>query len=261
LQNLPEPVPEIEISANVTHSQLAKLMKAVQTLAGEIVLDELLTKLMNIAIENSGAQRGCAILENNDRLEITAIIEPESTSVLLSAIPLDSEATRNLLSAAIVNYVITTEESIAIDFATEDLRFDSDPYIIDRQPRSILCTPLIYKGKCTGILYLENNLASAVFTPQQLEIIQFISIQAAIFIENAQRYDRLALRFRESTIGQSPRFANELTQTNERNLRTPKIRADSQIDRRWHGFRNGCRLFSIASSLPRRCSRCPLCFH
>jgi two-component system, sporulation sensor kinase A len=216
LQNLPEPVPEIEISANVTHSQLAKLMKAVQTLAGEIVLDELLAKLMTISIENSGAQRGCAILENNDRLEITAIIEPESTSVLLSAIPLDSEAARNLLSAAIVNYVITTEESIAIDFATEDLRFDSDPYIIDRQPRSILCTPLIYKGKCTGILYLENNLASAVFTPQQLEIIQFISIQAAIFIENAQRYDRLALRFRESTIGQSPRFANELTQTNER---------------------------------------------
>jgi two-component system, sporulation sensor kinase A len=206
LQNSPERDTKIENSANITHSQLAKLMKASQTLASEIVLDELLKKLMTIAIENSAAQRGCSILSNNGRLEIAAIFEPESTSVLLSAIPLDSEAAKNLVAVAIVNYAIATQERIAIDCVTEDARFNRD--LIDRRLQSILCVPLIYQDKCAGILYLENNLRSAAFTPQQVEIIQFISTQAAISLANARFYDRLELRFQERT--------SELTQTNER---------------------------------------------
>ena len=37
--------------------------------------------------------------------------------------------------------------------------FAADPYIRERQARSILCLPLINQAKLIGVLYLENNLA------------------------------------------------------------------------------------------------------
>ncbi|MCC3576099.1 MAG: GAF domain-containing protein [Microcoleus sp. PH2017_40_RAT_O_B] len=197
-------------TSNTTGSaalDLAALMKASQALAGEIVLDKLLAKLMTIAIENSGAQRGCLLLQSNGELEIAAIVEPQNVSIL-PAISLDSEAGKNLVSLAIVNYVASTQESIVLNRAVTDSRFDRDAYIRARQPKSILCTPLIYQGKRAGILYLENNLTTDIFTPQRLEVIQFLSTQAAISLDNAQLYNQLELRVQQRTI--------ELTQTNDR---------------------------------------------
>ncbi|PSB43844.1 protein kinase domain-containing protein [Chamaesiphon polymorphus] len=186
---------------------LAALMKASQALAGEIVLDKLLAKLMTISIENSGAQRGCLLLDSNGELEIAAVVEPDRVSILLGN-SLDSTARKDLFSIEIVNYVASTQESIVLDRATTDDRFNRDPYIIALQPKSILCTPLIYQTKRAGILYLENNLTAEAFTPQRLEIIQFLSVQAAISLDNAQLYNQLELRVQQRTI--------ELTQTNDR---------------------------------------------
>ena len=45
------------------------------------------------------------------------------------------------------------------------------------------------KGKISGILYMENNLSVDAFTPERLEILRFISAQAAISIENAKLFE------------------------------------------------------------------------
>ena len=39
-------------------------------------------------------------------------------------------------------------------------------------------------SQLTGIIYLENNLATGVFTSDRLDIINILSAQAAISIEN-----------------------------------------------------------------------------
>jgi PAS domain S-box-containing protein len=65
-------------------------------------------------------------------------------------------------------------------------------YIIQNEPRSILCAPLINQGKLAGILYLENNLTTGAFTPDRLEVLNLLSSQAAISIENARLYANLA---------------------------------------------------------------------
>jgi PAS domain S-box-containing protein len=52
----------------------------------------------------------------------------------------------------------------------------------------VLCAPLILKNAVTGILYLENNLAARVFTPDRLELLKLIASQAAISLENARLY-------------------------------------------------------------------------
>jgi PAS domain-containing protein len=64
-------------------------------------------------------------------------------------------------------------------------------YIIQNQPKSVLCTPIIYQGELFGVLYLENNLAVGAFTSERLEVMRVLSSQAAISIKNAQLYQNL----------------------------------------------------------------------
>jgi histidine kinase len=196
-------------STDTAALDLAALMKAAQALSGEIVLEKLLAKLMLILMENAGAERGCLLLETQGQLQIEAEGNAESgcTSVLMG-LPMNSNEAKSQVSTAIVNYVARTQESVVLNQATQDYRFHQDAYILAHQPKSLLCTPLIYQGKLSGILYLENNLTTNAFTPDRLEVLQLLSTQAAISLDNARLYSQLELRVQERTA--------ELTQTNDR---------------------------------------------
>ncbi|MDB9511227.1 AAA family ATPase, partial [Kamptonema animale CS-326] len=173
----------------------AAVMKASQAISGEIVLEQLLNQVMKTAIENAGAQKGFLILDKggNWAIEVEAALESDRITILQS-IPIDSVDPSTdipLLSIAIVNYVARSQEFVVLNNATEEGQFTRDAYIIAAQPKSILCTPLLDRGKLAGILYLENNLAIGAFTPQRVETLKIIAAQAAISIENAQLYEQL----------------------------------------------------------------------
>jgi len=53
--------------------------------------------------------------------------------------------------------------------------------------------PIIYQGKLKGILYLENNLTKEAFTAERLEVLNLLSSQAAISLENASLYENLQI--------------------------------------------------------------------
>jgi len=174
---------------------LATVMKASQAISGEIVLSKLLERLMKIAIENAGAQKGFLILEKagNWVIEAEGSVKEDEVSVLRS-LPLNAEADSGetpKLASAIAHYVIRTQENVLLNNATQEGQFTRDPYIAATQPKSILCTPLLHQGKLTGILYLENNLTEGAFTTDRLELLKLLSAQIAISIENAQLYNNL----------------------------------------------------------------------
>jgi len=56
------------------------------------------------------------------------------------------------------------------------------------------CLPLINQAKLIGVLYLENNLASQVFTPARISVLEILASQAAISLENARLYNDLQER-------------------------------------------------------------------
>ncbi|MDF5715368.1 MAG: ATP-binding protein [Rhizonema sp. NSF051] len=174
---------------------LATVLKASQTISGEIILDKLLKNLMKIVIENAGAQKGFLILDK----EGSWVIEGEGTIdsdevTLLQSIPVDSvdpDSQIPFLSAAIINYVTRTQENVVLNDAVHEGQFTRDAYIVATQPKSILCTPLLNQGKLSGILYLENNLTTSAFTSDRVEILKILSAQAAISIENSRLYEQL----------------------------------------------------------------------
>jgi predicted ATPase/signal transduction histidine kinase len=169
---------------------LATVFKASQAISGEIVLTNLAKKLITIVIESAGAQTGFLVAEKDGAFVIEAAgIAGQETVVLFS----DScEQKLASLPLSIINYVFRSKENVVLNDASRDGIFTNDPYTIDNQPKSVLCMPIIYQGRVSNILYLENNLTTAAFTLKRLEVLRMLSAQIAVSLENAALYDNLA---------------------------------------------------------------------
>jgi PAS domain S-box-containing protein len=190
---------------------LATVLQVSQTISSEIVLEKLLGKVLQSAIENGGAQRGLLILPSQLSAETqtgTWAIEAECFAdldrmTILQSMPIDTvhpETQVPILSLAIVNYVVRMQQNVVLDDATHQGQFTSDAYIVATHPKSICCIPLVTQAKSIGILYLENNLTTEAFTQERIEILKLLSSQAAISIQNAQLY--VALRENERRLTQ-----------------------------------------------------------
>lgn len=184
-------------STGGSHSlDLTTVMKASQVISSEIVLERLLRLLLGVLIENAGARRGVLVLQRKGEL----LIEAEGNAAgnidgfeVLQSQTLDSSS----LSVSVVQYVARTHESIVIRDASEvsDVvasRFQHDSYFKANRPRSILAAPILYMQDLIGVLYLENNLNAGIFTSDRLELIQMLSAQIAISIQNAELYRQQA---------------------------------------------------------------------
>ena len=174
---------------------LATVMKAAQALSSELELPRLLGDLMRIAIENAGAERGSLILESADGPRVRASGTAELPAGSLREAPTVEESAD--LSAGVVHYVRRTRQSLVLADARREEPYASDPYVIGRQPRSVLCTPMLAQGRLVGTLYLENNLVTGAFTPERLRVLQLLAAHAAIAIEKAELFAEVtALRDR-----------------------------------------------------------------
>jgi len=164
---------------------LATVTKWSLAIASEMNLEKLLSKMMQIIIENAGAQKGFLILDHQGRMNIEATLTVDSGEVDLEPVPLESNTG---LSRAIVRYVIRTGDNVVLKDAAREGLFMEDRYVLGHRPKSILCTPIRQKERISGVLYLENNLVTNAFTQDRIRILNILLAQAAISLENARLY-------------------------------------------------------------------------
>src|SRR5207249_8517014 len=98
------------------------------------------------------------------------------------------------LPESIIHYVVRAQESVILDDASAQNPFSADTYIREHRARSILCLPLLKQAKLIGVLYLENNLTSHVFTPTRITVLKLLASQAVISLENTRLYSELRER-------------------------------------------------------------------
>jgi PAS domain S-box-containing protein len=184
------------IGAPVERLDVGTVLKAAQAVSGEIVLDELIKTLLRIAIEHAGAERGLLILSPGDepRIAAEATTGPSQVEVTLR----QTAVSQAELPESVLHTVIRTRQSVILDDASTQNPFSADEYLCQTHVRSVLCLPLVKQTKLIGVLYLENNLASHVFTPARISVLELLASQAAISLENARLYNDL--REREARI-------------------------------------------------------------
>ncbi|BAY11776.1 ATP-binding sensor histidine kinase [Calothrix sp. NIES-2098] len=179
-------------SSNISEIlDFTSILKAAQTISSSIELDELLINLTKIILENSGAKKSALILPEEDTWQIRAITFINSQTQIQTLLDQQLLDTYQDVPKKIINYVKNTQKTIVIDNCQTDIPGLISEYILTHQPKSVLCTPIINQGNLIGILYLENQLTSGVFTPERLQLINLLSSQAAISLENARLFHKV----------------------------------------------------------------------
>lgn len=166
---------------------LDTVLKTINLISAELSSQKLLTGLMNLVVENAGAQNAYLIVRENDQLYIRASVtnSGEKIEVLQD---IAYEQFENL-SHSVINHVIRTDEIVVLGEALQVRPYANDPYIIESAARSIACLPLIYGQTGFAYLYLENNLVGGAFTEERVEILKVMTRQTAISLQNTMLFE------------------------------------------------------------------------
>uniref|UniRef100_UPI001C4E1BFF sensor histidine kinase n=1 Tax=Candidatus Entotheonella palauensis TaxID=93172 RepID=UPI001C4E1BFF len=165
---------------------LDSILKASQAISSELRLDALHNTLLQLTVQNAGAQNGYLLAgcEGQWHVEAACTIDHAPT-------PYDALSQEPPYSLAIVNYVQRTGETLVLANATQDERFQDDPSVRHRHVLSVVCLSLRRQGERAFMLYLENNLTEHTFTPERVQILEMLMAQVAISLDNAQLYQDL----------------------------------------------------------------------
>ncbi len=172
-------------------------------------LDPLLEKIMDIAVETVGAERGFILL-NNETGELAA----------RTARNISAENIQDItdISNSVVRDVLQRGDAVISYDAQADEQWRNSESIILNRIQSVACVPLAIKQKPIGVIYLDSIQQRSGFTETSVPFLNAFANQAAIAIENAQLYEALREENRhlrkqarassafEGIIGQSPKM-------------------------------------------------------
>ena len=177
------------VAAAAEQLDLETALKVSEEISGEMVRERLIDKVLRAAIEHGGAQRGLLIVPRGDELRIEA--EAITAGVEVAVYPGESIVGATALPESVLRSVVHTQQAVLLDDAAAPNAFSADPYIAPNAIRSILCLPLLNRGKLIGLLYLENNLAANAFAPARITVLKLLASQAATSLENTHLYREL----------------------------------------------------------------------
>jgi predicted ATPase/signal transduction histidine kinase/tRNA A-37 threonylcarbamoyl transferase component Bud32 len=174
---------------------LLALLRAAETLSREVVLDRLCGKLIEVCLATAGAERAVLVLAEEDGLYVRALGAVHGTAESLRQ-PLVRSSE---IPAGIIEHALRTGQPLVLADARQHPELGTDPYVAGHGVRSALALPILHQGKLVGALYLENNLATRVFVPERVRLLQLLSSQIATSIQNSQLFERLTREVEDRT--------------------------------------------------------------
>lgn len=171
---------------------LQAMVKASQAISDSIVLDRLIENLMKVVLQHAGADQGWLLLHKDGQWSLEAHASDSGRQIRLQSTPLmEVDPEQPIVPVEMLQYVIRTRQRAVANNPHQAGMFTRSLYFSRWQPKSVLCNPIMYRGVLRGALYLENNLVEQAFTPQRQDLLDMLSAQIAISIENALAYAQL----------------------------------------------------------------------
>ncbi len=166
------------------------IARVAETVNSSLELDIVLRRVLDIAVEVLGAQRGFVMIadERTGTLELSAMYGLDRAS-------LDSDEMRPSRTA--VQRVFDSGETLVTTDAQSDPRFNAQHSVRLLNLRSIICVPLISKARRIGVVYLDSRVTPGLFTPQDPSLLIAFANQAALAIENARLFNDQRAQLRE----------------------------------------------------------------
>jgi histidine kinase len=191
---------------------IASILMASQTLSTEIIASKLVDKLTGILLETAGASKILLMENNNGQLHLLAegylrnnavwvenYLEEESKLSIKEKQYFFDKSIKIKAPKNLLYFILRTRQIYVEDDLLASQKFDEEEYVQHFKPKSVLCFPVLYKGEIKNLLYLENNLVEGAFTPERVSLLEMISSQIAISLENARLYQSMEDKVKDRT--------------------------------------------------------------
>lgn len=172
---------------------LESIIKSNLALSSELKLNRLLSKMLHIMLENAGAQSAALVMQYDGQLSLLAKVRAATGNQpaeewVEQAIPLTDAS---LLPDDMVRFALLTGKPLNVQDTVQSEAWRHNTYVERNKPLSVLCLPVHYRDRISGVLYLENMLTTQAFTQERVQLLQMLLTQAAISLENAQLFDEV----------------------------------------------------------------------
>ncbi len=173
-------------------STVGALTQVSEIIAAQTRQWDLLDRVCHFATTVLGASGASALILNEKKqvLTFSAALGPGSEQLLGQTLK---------MGEGIAGHVAQSGEVAIVHEARGDARFAAR---LDAQlgfsTHNILCVPLRVRDRVIGVIEVVNRENGAAFTPADAEMLQAVANQAAIALDNARLYERLAQRVERS---------------------------------------------------------------
>ena len=181
---------------------------------------DLLENVMDLVFSEFFPQRGCIVLAEDLRtsepvLPVDAATVAESKTdakvegryipvvVRHREAPLDPEEAKIHVSRTILSHVILRGEGVLSSNAMTDPRFAKGDSVQRMHIRSAICSPIRFREKTYGAIYIDSSMANYTFTPEQLALMNAIGQHAGLALANTDLYQEKLQAERLAAIGET----------------------------------------------------------
>ena len=130
-----------------------------------------------------------------------------------------------MISRTVVSQAASSGEPVITTDALHDQRFEGKASVGLYRLKSVICVPLVIQGEARGVIYADNPVETGVFGPRDLALLQSISRQAAIAMENARLYEKMKTIYEESM----EKARRELQETQAQLFQASKMAAVGEL--------------------------------
>jgi len=171
--------------ANDRNRALLELLYHVsREVATAIDLRTVLQRVVFLAIENVGAERGSVVVLDDSGKPLDATIVYGKTFHEHT-----TQQLRDTVERGLAGWVVRNRKPALIPDTSKDERWLRRPDDAAEQTgaKSAICVPLLARERLVGVLTLVHSLPGA-FGPEHLELVQAIADQAGVVVLNARLY-------------------------------------------------------------------------
>ncbi len=171
--------------------ELRALVQVSRAVNSTLDLATVLSQVMDHIIELTGAERSFLMLINEaGELEFKVARNLDRETIAGSSFD---------ISRTIAYTVAREGQPVVTTNAQADPRFRSQESVIGYNLRSILCVPLRFREKVTGVIYADNRIRTGLFGDSDRNLLAAFADQAAIAIENARLFQQVKQQLEQIT--------------------------------------------------------------
>jgi signal transduction histidine kinase/pSer/pThr/pTyr-binding forkhead associated (FHA) protein len=190
---LAEPEPR---AAAIDHLRIIYRLTTILT-SQALDRQQLLKSVMELVFAEFHPERGCIMLQRESEAQPTPAVVKYKES------PKDADDAKIHVSRTILHLTMTKSEGVLSSNAMSDPRFAKGDSVQRFHIRSAICSPIKFRDKVFGAIYIDSSIANYSFTPEQLLLLNAIGQHLGLALSNADLYQQKLQSERLAAIGET----------------------------------------------------------